>query len=98
MDRTAIAELVTKNIKRTVIDLREGEIDPLAPLIELGATSVDLVEVVSTSMRQLRIKVPRTAFANEPSLGDLVDLLHRIYVETHGEPQVEAAAARGLDR
>jgi acyl carrier protein len=43
-------------------------------MAEYGASSLDIVEVVSTSMRQLRIRIPRTALADLKNINDLVDL------------------------
>jgi acyl carrier protein len=41
---------------------------------DLGASSLDMVEVVSTMMSRLGVAVDRTAFAKLKSLGELVDL------------------------
>jgi acyl carrier protein len=42
---------------------------------DLGATSLDMVEVVSCSMRELRVRVPRAELSKVRSIGGLVDLL-----------------------
>lgn len=49
---------------------------------DLGASSLDMVEVVSCSMRELRVRVPRAELSKVQNIGGLVDLLD------------EAAAAR----
>jgi acyl carrier protein len=49
---------------------------------DLGASSLDMVEVVSCSMRELRVRVPRGELSKVADIGGLVDLLD------------EAAAAR----
>jgi acyl carrier protein len=49
---------------------------------DLGASSLDMVEVVSCSMRELRVRVPRSELSKVSNIGGLVDLLD------------EAAAAR----
>jgi hypothetical protein len=59
-------------------------------MVRMGATSLDIVEVVSTSMRALKVKVPRAALGELKCLDDLVTLLHRIHGETHGEAPVGA--------
>jgi acyl carrier protein len=41
---------------------------------DLGASSLDMVEVVSTMMSRLGVAVDRTAFARLKNLGELVDL------------------------
>ena len=44
---------------------------------ELGANSLDIVEVVSCSMRELKVKVPRAELNKLTNIDELVDLLHR---------------------
>jgi acyl carrier protein len=41
---------------------------------DLGASSLDMVEVVSSMMSRLGVAVDRTAFARLKNLGELVDL------------------------
>jgi acyl carrier protein len=42
---------------------------------DLGASSLDMVEVVSCSMRELRVRVPRAELSKVSNIGGLVDLL-----------------------
>jgi acyl carrier protein len=42
---------------------------------DLGASSLDMVEVVSCSMRELRVRVPRAELSKVRNIGGLVDLL-----------------------
>ena len=53
------------------------EIDPSKSMKELGANSLDIVEVVSCSMRELKVKVPRAELNKLTNIDELVDLLHR---------------------
>jgi acyl carrier protein len=48
---------------------------------DLGASSLDLVEIVSLSMRELKVKVPRSELATLNNIGGLVDLLYRVSLE-----------------
>jgi polyketide biosynthesis acyl carrier protein len=82
MEREEILALVTRNLRKTVIDLKEEDIDPRRSMVEMGATSLDLVEVVSATMRALKLKVPRAALAELKCMNDLVDLLVRVKHET----------------
>lgn len=75
MNRNEIMELVVANLKRTVVDLQDSDIEPQRSMIDMGATSLDVVEVVSTSMRKLKVKVPRARLNDLNCLDDLVDLL-----------------------
>lgn len=74
MDRTDILNVVTGNLKNNVSGLDTVEIDPAKSMADYGASSLDIVEIVSTSMRQLRIRVPRPELAGLRNINDLVDL------------------------
>jgi acyl carrier protein len=45
---------------------------------DLGANSLDIVEVVSRTMRELKIKVPRAELSKLDDIDGLVDLLHEV--------------------
>ena len=45
---------------------------------ELGANSLDIVEIVSVSMRELKIKVPRSELSKLTNIGGLVELLYQV--------------------
>ena len=78
MTREKVLEVVKRNMLDTVEELEGVEIDPARSMKELGANSLDIVEVVSCSMRELKIKVPRNELSKLQSIGQLVDLLHRV--------------------
>jgi acyl carrier protein len=44
---------------------------------DLGADSLQVVEVVSRSMKELRLKVPRTELSRARNLRDLIDLFEK---------------------
>jgi acyl carrier protein len=46
-----------------------------ASMKDLGASSLDMVEVVSCAMRELRVRVPRAELSKLNDIGGLVDLL-----------------------
>lgn len=78
MNREQILNAVIKNMKLNIDGLEDQEIDPSKSLAEYGASSLDIVEIVSSSMRELKIKVPRTELANLKNISDLVDLFARV--------------------
>ena len=45
---------------------------------DLGANSLDMVEVVSCAMRDLKVKVPRSELSRLTNVDGLVDLLHSV--------------------
>ena len=75
MNREKVLEVVLKNIRLNVEGFEDGEIDSTKSIAELGASSLDIVEIVSSSMRELNIRVPRTELAGLKNINDMVDLL-----------------------
>jgi len=62
-------------------DLDEADFDPSKSMKDLGANSIDIVEVVSCSMRDLKVKVPRADLADLKNVNELVDLLFKVVTE-----------------
>lgn len=75
MNREEVLNIVIKNIKLNVDGLEETEIDPEKLMAEYGTSSLDIVEIINSSLRELKIKVPRTQLADLMSINDLVDML-----------------------
>jgi acyl carrier protein len=42
---------------------------------ELGANSLDIVEIVSRTMRELKVKIPRSELNSLANMDGLIDLL-----------------------
>ena len=78
MNREEVLNVVIKNIKLNVDGLEETEIDPQKSMAEYGTNSLDIVEIVNSSLRELQIKVPRTQLADLKNINDLVDLLTQV--------------------
>jgi len=78
LEREAIAIVGRKHLLEVVPDLKESEIDMARSMKELGANSLDIVEVVSCSMRELKVKVPRSELSKLTNMDGLVDLLHSV--------------------
>ena len=73
MDRAQILNVVKKHILENVEDLKESDLDPKRSLKDFGANSLDIIEVVSCSMRELNIKIPRSELAEIKSIDELGD-------------------------
>ena len=78
MNREEVLNIVIKNIKLNVDGLEETEIDPKESMAVYGTSSLDIVEIVNSSLRELKIKVPRTQLAGLMKINDLVDLLTKV--------------------
>ncbi len=81
MTREHILEVVLANLVDTVEELEGVEIDPAESMKDLGANSLDIVEVVSCSMRELKVKVPRSELKTLKNINELVDLLFQVVSE-----------------
>jgi polyketide biosynthesis acyl carrier protein len=67
--------LVKHVIGEVLPDLDQALIVPSKSLVELGANSVDRVEVVTACMERLDLTVPLSRFANANNIGELVSAL-----------------------
>jgi polyketide biosynthesis acyl carrier protein len=73
MDREAVYNVVKKYILENVEDVKEADLDPKRSMKDFGANSLDIIEVVSCSMRELNIKIPRSELADIKTIDQLVD-------------------------
>jgi acyl carrier protein len=78
MDQSEILRVVRKHLTRNVDGLEHVEIDPSKSMVEYGASSLDIVEVVSASMRELGIKIPRTRLSQVKNINGLVALFSEV--------------------
>jgi acyl carrier protein len=76
-----VLEVVTRHLVDTIEELEGVEIDPAKSMKDLGANSLDIVEVVSCSMRELKVKVPRSELNSLENINQLVELLHKTVQE-----------------
>jgi polyketide biosynthesis acyl carrier protein len=73
MERSEILAVVIKHMRRNIADLGDAPVDPSKSMLEYGAESLDIVEIVSSSMRELGIRMPRTELAGLQNIDQLVD-------------------------
>ncbi len=83
MSREEIFEVIKANVQTIIEGARGKEILETNSMRDYGADSLEIVEVVSRSMKQLKIKVPRTQLTEASNLGDLVDLFVKAQVLVH---------------
>ena len=72
MERAAILEVIEKHLKKSVAGITET-IDPNKKLTDYGANSLDMVEIVSGTMRELKVKIPRTELSEIENISGLID-------------------------
>jgi len=81
MSRADVLVVVMKHILDVTESVTADRIDPAMSMKDLGINSLDIVEVVSASMRQLKVKVPRSELSKLTNIDGLVDLLYAAAVE-----------------
>lgn len=77
MTREHVMMVVIKHLADAVDGLTADRVDPKLSMKDLGANSLDIVEVVSSSMRELKVKIPRTELVKLTNVDGLVDLLYK---------------------
>ena len=73
MTKEQVIEVIKKNIASNIDDIDTAVIDPQKSMRDYGANSLDMIEVVSTSMRDLKIKVPRSELADINNIEQLAN-------------------------
>lgn len=71
-----IFDIVKRHLTEIVTEIDPAAVTREGNMKALGASSLDIVEVVSCSMRELRVRVPRSELSTLKDIGGLVDLLH----------------------
>jgi acyl carrier protein len=78
MTRDEVRSVVLKHLANAVDGLDPASVDTQKSMKDYGANSLDIVEVVSGAMRELRVRVPRTELNKLTNIDGLVGLLHDI--------------------
>ena len=72
MERTEILKVIEKHLVKSVAGITET-IDPEKKFTDYGANSLDIVEIVSGAMRELKVKIPRTELNDIQNIKGLID-------------------------
>jgi len=68
-----VIQVIKSNIVENLDDIEESAIDGSKSMKDYGANSLDIIEVVSSSMRELNIKIPRSELADITTIDQLAD-------------------------
>ncbi len=74
MTRQEIFTVIQSNMRTIIPAVNGQEIIDTKSMRDYGADSLEMVEVVSRSMKQLKIKVPRARLVNVTNLKELIDV------------------------
>ncbi len=76
MEKNDVFQTVVKNILEILPDLSLEQISIEKRLKDLGANSIDRMEVVTMSMEDLGVKIPLVEFGQVTNIEELVGVLH----------------------
>lgn len=74
--RSDIAAVITEAIVRMVPGVQGGDVTGRAHLRDLGADSIDRVEIIVAVLDRLAVEVPLAAFGPLPDIDAMTDLLY----------------------
>lgn len=66
--------VIQKHLHKSVVSA-PAVIDPSRPFTDYGANSLDIVEIVSGTMRELKVRIPRTELSDIKNIDGLIDRL-----------------------
>lgn len=78
MTREDVLAVIAKHLALAVDGLDPASIDASRSMKDYGANSLDIVEVVSGAMRELKVKVPRAELNKLTNIDGLVGMLYDI--------------------
>lgn len=76
MLKEEVYHIVQETIMDVLPDVEKENISIEKQLKEIGANSIDRMEIVTMSMRELNIKIPLMSFAGVNNIEGLVNVLH----------------------
>ncbi len=75
MSREDILQTILGNIADNLDDIDPADIDTSLSMADYGANSLDVIEIVSCTMRDLRIKIPRAELSKIESIDGFAEAL-----------------------
>lgn len=79
MSKQHVFEVVKNTIIEVLPDVDQENISIEKQLKDIGANSIDRMEIVTMSMRALDIKIPLMSFAGVSNIEAMVDVLNTNY-------------------
>ena len=76
MTREAVLAVIARHLANAVDGIDAAALDPQRSFKDYGANSLDIVEIVSGAMREMKVKVPRSELNKLTNIDGLVSLLH----------------------
>jgi len=58
--KNEVLDTIKKYMVKTLDNMDAAAFDPVKSMADYGANSLDIVDIVSSTLRELKIKIPRT--------------------------------------
>jgi polyketide biosynthesis acyl carrier protein len=71
--KARIVEVIKENIIKNIDGVKKEDIDVTKSMKDYGANSLDIIEVVSCSMRELNLKIPRSELTDIKDINELAE-------------------------
>lgn len=68
-----VIDVISRNLEQNLHDIDGQSVTPTSSMRDYGANSLDIIEVVSASMRELEIRVPRSELTQVDNIEELAD-------------------------
>ena len=72
-NKKTVIEVISRNLEQNLHDIDGEVVSPSSSMRDFGANSLDIIEVVSASMRELEIRVPRSELTQVNNIEELAD-------------------------
>lgn len=79
--RAEIRGLLAENVRFVVEDADETDLDEQKSMTDYGADSLESIEIISRTLKQLGAKVPRTELSAVDNIGELVTLIEKAVLD-----------------
>jgi acyl carrier protein len=73
MTRDEVAQIIENNMLEHLDGIEKEDLEMAESFRDLGANSLDMLDIVTSTMRELNIKIPRSELAEVESVDQLTD-------------------------
>lgn len=76
MDKERIYDAIRRNSYEVLPDIEDNYISDDDNLQDLGANSIDRVEIINLTLEDLQLEIPRVGLAKTTNIKELVDAIY----------------------
>lgn len=73
LSKEEVIGVIERNLEQNLHDVDIETIESTSSMRDYGANSLDIIEVVSATMRELEIRVPRSELSQVENIDELAD-------------------------